>query len=338
MKAIQLRDGFGIDQLQMSEHAQPSPSPGKGEVLVKLEAVSLNYVDLLVIKGLLNPSLPLPYIPVCDGAVEQVGEGSTVFQVGDRVATVFMPDWLRGKPTSKMVAFDTRPGLGVTSGQLVEYKVFREHELIPSPDHLSTAEAATLPIAALTAWNALSYGNLQAGNTVLLHGTGGVSIFALQLAKAQGAKVIITSSNEDKLARAHRLGADLTIHSKNISNWDAIALDFTNGEGVDLVVEAVGGGNLQKSLHVLRMGGHISVMGLLDGFTTQIETIALLTKQATIKGMEVGSREDFAAMNGAIAAHKIHPAIDKQFSFEQTQLALEYVEQGLHFGKVVITL
>lgn len=338
MKVIQLRDDFGISHLQIVE--QPKPTPSTGEVLVKLEAVSLNYVDLLVVKGLLNPNLPLPYVPVCDGAgiVEQVGDHVSAFQVGDKVATTFIPNWLGGKPTPKTVDFSSRPGLGGVSGQLVNYKVFPENQLIKYPVNLSAIEAATLPIAGLTAWNAIRYGNLQAGDTVLLQGTGGVSIFALQFAKAHGARVIITSSSDEKLARVQQLGADFTINYKTTPNWEPIVQDFTNGEGVDLVVEAVGGENLQKSINVLRMGGHISIMGLLDGLETRINTLSLLGKQATIKGMEVGGTRDFEAMNRAIASNNIHPVIDKTFGFDQAQAAFEYLDKGLHFGKVAIAI
>lgn len=337
MKVMELRVGLGINNLQMTE--QPLPSPNRKEVLVKIEAASLNYVDLLVVKGLLDPNIPLPYIPVCDGAgvVESVGEDVTAFKPGDKVTTVFIPNWVNGKPTPKTVDFATRMGLGGVPGQLTEYKCFQENQLVKSPVNLSSTEASTLPIAGLTAWNALRYGNLQAGDTVLLHGTGGVSIFALQFAKAHGARVIITSSSDEKLTRTRQMGADLTINYKTTPDWETIINQFTDGEGVNLVVETVGGKNLQKSINVLRMGGHISIMGLLDTLETGINTLSFLVKQATLKGMEVGNTTDFEAMNKAIEANRIHPVIDKPFSFEQTQEAFEYLEKGLHFGKVVIT-
>ena len=338
MKVIELCGGFGISNLQMSE--RPKLSPAVGEVLVKIEGISLNYVDLLVVKGLLNPNLPFPYIPVCDGAgiVESVGKGITEFEPGDKVVTTFIPNWVSGVPTRKTVDFTTQPGLGGVPGQLTEYKIFRVNELVKSAVNLSHAEASTLPIAGLTAWNALQYGNLKAGNTVLLHGTGGVSLFALQFAKASGAQIIITSSSDEKLARAQQLGADLTINYKTTPNWEGIVIEFTGGEGADLVVEVVGGKNLQKSINALRMGGHISIMGLLDGFDTSINTLSLLSKQATIKGMQVGGTSDFESMNKAIAANNIHPVLDKIFSFDQTKQAFEYLDKGLQFGKVAITV
>ena len=338
MKAIALSSGFGINQLQVIE--QPDPTPARDEVLVKIEAVSLNSVDLLVVKGLLNPNLPLPYIPGCDGAgtVEQVGEGVTAFKPGDKVMTMFVPNWFDGKPTSEKTDNATRPGLGGVPGQLSKYRSFHTAQLIHSPANLSTLEASTLPIAALTAWNALRYGNLQAGETVLLHGTGGVSIFALQFAKARGAKVIITSSSDDKLERTRQLGADFLINYKNTPEWEPVVHQFTEGRGAELVLETVGGQNLQRSLNALCMGGHITIMGLLNGFDISLNALTLMKQQATIKGMEVGSTQDFTAMNQAIQTDDIHPVIDKVFSFEQTQQAFEYLEQGRHFGKVVIEL
>ncbi len=338
MKTIQLVDRFGIDNLKIIE--QPQSQPTEEQVLVKMEALSLNYVDLLVIKGLLNPDLPLPYIPVCDGAgvVEQVGEKVTAFKAGDKVATTFIPDWTDGKPTAQTTNYTTRQGLGNISGQLYQYKCFTINQIIHIPANLSMAEASTLPIAGLTAWNALKYGNLQADDTVLLHGTGGVSIFALQFAKAQGAKVIITSSSEEKLKRSQNLGADLLINYKTNPDLETSVLKMTDGKGVDVIVETVGGGNIGRSLKVLRMGGHIAVVGLLDGFEAKIDVLSLIHQQATIRGMEVGSKRDFEAMNQAIANQDIHPVIDRIFPFEQTKEAFEYLERGLHFGKVVITL
>jgi NADPH:quinone reductase-like Zn-dependent oxidoreductase len=338
VKAIKLRNSFGIENLQLTE--QPKPDPAKGEVLVKIEAVSLNYVDLLVVKGLLNPDLSLPYIPVCDGAgiVEQVGEAVTEFKPGDRVATTFIPDWLNGKPSPQTTNYKTRPGLGNISGQLCQYKCFLANQLIPIPSNLTAAEASTLPIAGLTAWNALNYGNLQKNNTILLHGTGGVSIFALQFAKARGARVIITSANENKLQKAKQLGADFTINYKSDPDWETTVQQMTEARGVDVIVETVGGRNIARSLKVLKMGGYISVVGLLDGFEAKINVLSLLHQHATIRGLEVGSNQDFAEMNRAIAADNIHPVIDKVFPFEQAQQAFEYLDKGLHFGKIAIAI
>ncbi len=337
MKAIALQQSFGIENLQLIE--QPQPSPTEDEVLVKLQAVSLNAVDLLVIKGALNPNLPLPFVPVADGAgvVEQVGAGVTGFAPGDTVTTTFIPDWISGEPTKQALDYATRQGIG-TPGQLSQYKVFKFNQLIKAPVNLSALEASTLPIAGLTAWNALQCATVQAGDTVLLHGTGGVSIFALQFAKALGARVIITSSSDDKLKRTQQLGADFLINYRSIPNWEETVQQLTENEGVDAVLETVGGTNLQRSLNVLRKGGHISIMGLLGGFETTLNALTLMEQHATIRGMEVGNTQDFAAMNRAIEAHDIHPVIDQVFTLEQTQAAFEYLEAGQHFGKIAIAL
>ena len=335
MKTIQLVD-FGIDRLEFIEQSQSEPT--EEQVLVKLEAVSLNYVDLLVIKGLLNSNLPLPYIPITDGAgiVERVGKKVTAFKPGDKVVTTFIPDWVDGQPTASKTDYQTRQGLGNIPGQLSQYKCFAVNQLMPIPGNLTTAEASTLPIAGLTAWNALKYANLQAGDTVLLHGTGGVSIFALQFAKTQGAKVIITSSSEEKLSKAQNLGADLVINYKSNSDWEITVHQMTEGKGVDVVIETVGGSNLGRSLNALRMGGHISVVGLLDGFNAEIDVLSLIHQQATIRGLEVGGTHQFKEMNRAIAALDLYPVIDRVFPIEQIKEALSYLENGSHFGKVVV--
>lgn len=337
MKTVQLVD-FGIDRLEVTE--QPDPHPTAEQVLVKIEAVSLNYVDLLVIKGLLNSDIPLPYIPITDGAgvVERVGEKVTAFKPGDKVVTTFIPDWIDDEPTAAKTDYQTRQGLGVLSGQLSQYKCFNKNQLILIPNNLTTTEASTLPIAGLTAWNTLNYANLQAGDTVLLHGTGGVSIFALQFAKARGAKVIITSSSQEKLNKARNLGADSIINYKTNSDWETTVREMSEGKGVDVVIETVGGSNLGRSLDALKMGGHISVVGLLDGFKAEIDVLQLIHQQATIRGLEVGSTHQFEEMNREIETKNIHPAIDRIFPLEQIQAALSYLESGSHFGKVVVSL
>lgn len=337
MKTIQLVD-FGINNLELIEQSQPELT--EKEVLVKIEAVSLNYVDLLVIKGLLNPDLSLPYIPITDaaGLVEQVGNKVTAFKPKDKVVTTFIPDWIDGEPTATKTDYQTRQGLGNLSGQLSQYKCFNENQLIRNPNNLTTVEASTLPIAGLTAWNALNYANLKPEDTVLLHGTGGVSIFALQFAKAKGAKVIITSSNEEKLKKARQLGADLTVNYKTNSNWETTIRQMTEGKGVDMIIETVGGRNLGRSLNALKMGGHISIVGLLDGFKSEIDVLSLIHQQATIRGLEVGGTHQFEEMNRAIEAWDLHPVIDRGFPLEEIQEALEYLGRGSHFGKVVVSL
>lgn len=210
--------------------------------------------------------------------------------------------------------------------------------MIKFPELLSFAEAATLPIAALTAWNALTYAKAKAGDTVLLHGTGGVSIFALQFAKAAGLNVIITSGNDEKLSRAKKLGADCLINYRQTQDWVIDVLDMTNGDGADVIVETVGGSNLNRSLEALRLDGHISVVGFLAGMQSQINLVSLNLKRAKINGLSVGNRQDFADMLKAISANKIKPVIDKSFSLEKTGDAFAYLQSGRHFGKIVIEL
>ena len=227
--------------------------------------------------------------------------------------------------------------MGVLSGQLSQYKCFNENQLISIPNNLTTVEASTLPIAGLTTWNALNYSDLTYRDTVLLHGTGGVSIFALQFAKATGARVIITSSSDEKLKKALQLGADSVINYKTNPNWETIVLQMTEEKGVDVIVETVGGSNLKRSLKALRMGGHISIVGLLDGFKSEIDVLSLIHQQATIRGLEVGGTHQFIEMNREIENQNLHPVIDRIFPLEQIQEALLYLEKGLHFGKVVVS-
>lgn len=338
MKSVVLKEGFGIDKLTLTH--VPTPDVGAGMILVKMKAASLNYVDLLLVKGQLNPNIRPPFIPISDGAgiVEAVGPDIKDFKPGDHVATTYIPEWIDGRYTSENSRFETRPGSGTSPGQLVEYKVFNKNELIKVPDSLSFAEASTLPIAALTAWNALAYGKVKAGDTVLLHGTGGVSIFALQFAKAVGARVIITSSDDKKLAKARELGADCLINYKQTPDWITDVFTMTDGEGADIVVETVGGSNLNKSLEALRLDGHISVVGFLAGVQSPINLISLNLKRAKINGLSVGSQQDFADMLKAVSANKIKPVIDRTFPLDQTAEAFSYLESGKHFGKIVIEL
>ena len=336
MKSIVLKDGFGIDKLTLTQ--APLPKVGPGMILVKMKAVSLNYVDLLLIKGQLNPNIRPPFIPVSDGVaiVEEVGPDIKDFKPGDRVATTYIPEWIDGRYTPQNSRFETRPGSGTSPGQLIEYKVLRKNELVKVPESLSFAESSTLPIAALTAWNALAYGKTKAGDTVLLHGTGGVSIFALQFAKAMGARTIITSSDDKKLAKARELGADCLINYKQTPDWISNVFTMTDGEGADVVVDTVGGSNLNKSLEALRLDGHISVVGFLDGVQSPINLISLNLKRAKINGLSVGSRQDFADMLKAISENKIQPVIDRTFPLDQTAEAFSYLESARHFGKIVI--
>ncbi len=334
MKAFEIQKEFGIDALTLTE--RPQPAPGPRQILMKIHAVSLNYRDLLVVKGLYNPKMPLPRIPVSDGAGEvvAVGEGASRVKVGDRVAGIFMQKWVDGDPTPAKA--QSALG-GVIDGLLAEYAVLDEEGVVLIPEHLSYEEAATLPCAAVTAWNALiTQGGLTAGDTVLVQGTGGVSIFALQFARLSGARVIATSSSNKKLDRVLQLGASDGINYKETPDWDKRVRELTGGAGVDHVVEVGGAGTLNQSLNAVRMGGTISLIGVLAGGSGEIRTTSILMKSVRVQGIFVGSRAMFEAMNRAITLHQLHPVIDRVFPFEETREALRYMESGAHFGKIVI--
>jgi NADPH:quinone reductase-like Zn-dependent oxidoreductase len=336
MKVYEIQNSFGLDSLTIAE--RPDPSPSYGQVLVKVGAVSLNYRDLMVVKGLYNPNIPLPLIPFSDGAGEvvAVGEGVTRVKVGDRVAGIFFQNWIAGKLTTAI----TNSALGgAIDGMLSEYVVLHEDGLVHVPAHLTDAEAATLPCAAVTAWNALFHsGSLKAGETILVQGTGGVSIFALQFAKIAGARVIATSSSDEKLEKVKQLGASETINYKQTPQWGKTAKELAGGEGVDLVVEVGGAGTLNESLQAVRIGGQISLIGVLGGVSGEISTVSILMKSVRVQGIYVGSREMFESMNQAIMLHQIKPAIDRTFPFSEAREALKYMESGSHFGKICIQM
>jgi NADPH:quinone reductase-like Zn-dependent oxidoreductase len=317
---------------------RPTPTPEAGEVLVKVRAISFNYRDLLVVKGLYNPKLKLPRIPVSDGAGEvvEVGEGVTAWKPGDRVAAIFMQNWLDGPPT----AAKSRGALGGDiDGMLAEYIVLKETGLVAIPEHLSFQEAATLPCAAVTAWNALSVGDIKPGSTVLIQGTGGVAIFALQLARLRGARVLGISSSDEKLERAYSLGLDAGLNYKESPEWDRWAMDETSGQGVDLVVEVGGIATLPRSLRALRIGGAIAQVGVLSGAADPVPfpIATVLHKRVHIQGIYVGSRKDFEDLNKAIALTHLRP-IGENFHWSQAREALARMEEASHFGKLVLTV
>lgn len=333
MKAFEIQN-FGLDFLTLREH--PDPRPGYGQVRIKLRAVSLNYRDLMVVKGLYNQNLPLPLIPLSDGVGEvvAVGEKVTRVKIGDRVAGIFFQKWLAGELTVEKA--NSALGGGI-EGMLAEYVVLHEDGVVRVPEHLTDEEAATLPCAAVTAWNALFHsGNLKAGETVLVQGTGGVSIFALQFALLAGARVIATSSSNEKLERVRQLGVTDTINYKQTPDWGKKVRELTAGDGVDYVVEVGGAGTLSESLRAVRYGGQISLIGVLTGGSGEINTASILMKNVRVQGIYVGSREMFETMNTAIALHKIHPICDRVFDFHQAPQALKYMETGSHFGKICI--
>jgi NADPH:quinone reductase-like Zn-dependent oxidoreductase len=335
MKVYEIRDRFGLDALTLAE--RPQPQPGPGEVLVRIKAASLNYRDLMVVKGVYNPKMPLPRIPVSDavGEVTALGPGVSRVKVGQRVAGIFMQKWVSGE----LDEAKARSALGgAIDGLLAEYAVLHEDGVVVPPEHLSDEEAATLPCAAVTAWHGLvTEGRVKAGDTVLLQGTGGVSIFALQFARLAGARTIITSSSDEKLERARKLGATETVNYKTTPEWGDRARELTGGRGVDHVVEVGGAGTLGQSLRAVRMGGQISMIGVLSG-GGQANPMPILMKNVRVQGIFVGSREMFEAMNRAIAAHGLRPVVDRVFPFAEAAEAFRHMERAGHFGKICIRM
>ncbi len=332
MKAYEIRD-FGIENLKAVE--RPVPEVGETQVLVRFHAASLNYRDLLMVTGRYNPKLKTPLIPLSDGAGEvvQVGSKVTIWKEGDRVTPIFMQGWIDGG----IEAEKARTTLGGDlDGVLAEFGVFDESGLVKIPGHLSYEEGATLPCAAVTAWNGLMVsGGLKEGETVLLMGTGGVSIFGLQFAKLAGAKTIIISSSDEKLGRADVLGADHLFNYKENPDWDEAALVYTARRGVDHVLEVGGAGTLGRSVHAVRMGGHIALIGVLaagEGF----DPTRILMNSIKLQGIFVGSRTMFEEMNRTISAEYLKPVVDKVFGFEEIHEALRFMESGSHFGKIVV--
>jgi NADPH:quinone reductase-like Zn-dependent oxidoreductase len=334
MKAVELRDSFGIDSLAVTE--RPDPRPGPGQVLLRMRAFSLNYRDLLVVKGQYNPKLRLPLIPLSDGVgeVAALGEGVTRVKVGGRVAGLFMQNWLAGELTD--TAARSSLGGGGMDGVLAEQVVLHEDGVVHVPAHLTDEEAATLPCAALTAWHALiTAGRLKPGDTVLTQGTGGVSLFAVQFARLAGARVIATSGSDAKLERVRQLGASDGINYKTTPDWEERVRELTGGTGVDHVIEVGGAGTLGKSLRAVRTGGTISLIGVLSG-GGQVNPVSILMKSVRVQGIYVGSREMFEAMNRAVALHRLRPVVDQVFRLEEVKDALRYLESGKHFGKVCL--
>lgn len=334
MKAYEIQE-FGIENLALVEREKPEPNAT--EVLVKFHAASLNYRDLMMVKGWYNPKLKMPLVPFSDGAGEvvAVGESVTKWKVGMRVMPIFMQDWIDGAVDFQKA----RTALGGDiDGVLREFGAFDESGLVEIPDHLSYEEAATLPCAAVTAYNALyCSGSLKPDDTVLLQGTGGVSIFALQFVSHFGAKTIITSSSDEKLKRAGELGANEFINYKTTEDWDKAVLDLTGKRGVDTIVEVGGAGTMKKSVASVKMGGYIAVIGVLSQ-GEGINPVSVLQKSIKMHGIFVGSRQMFEDMNRLISASSLKPVIDKTFAFEEAKDALKYMESGAHFGKIVITI
>ena len=328
---------FGIEHLR-PETLEP-PTPGPGEVVVDVKAVSLNHRDLMVVKGTYNPKLLAggePVTPVSDGAgvVSAVGEGVEGVSVGDWVVSHFVSGWTAGPFRAEYVHTSLgTPGPGLAA----ERVALPAHAVLPIPAGYDFAQAATLPIAALTAWSALvTEGHIETGQAVLTLGTGGVSIFAVLLAKAMEVKVIITSGSDEKRKRARQLGADHTINYRTTPDWDSAVLEMTGGVGVDLTIETGGAGTLERSMKATRAGGTVAFLEALTGLKAKSNFAHLLMKRLHLAGIYVDSRASFEAMNRFIQEHAIRPVIDRRFSFAELPEAMRYLESGAHLGKIVV--
>ncbi|WP_437961190.1 NAD(P)-dependent alcohol dehydrogenase [Sorangium sp. So ce119] len=335
MKAWVLEGGFGTDHLRPVE--LPVPEPKRGQVLVRIRAASVNYRDLMVVDGVFDPSLPMPLVPLSDGAGEVVatGEDARRLRVGDRVATLFQQKWLGGRPTPR-TTFEASLGYP-RGGVLAQYVVLDEDGLVVLPPSLTCEEGSTLPIAAVTAWQALHVdAPVRPGDTVLVLGTGGVAVFAVQLARASGARVIVASSSDEKLARARELGATDLINYRATPDWDARALELTGGVGVDVVVDIAG--DLRRSVRALRSGGQVSLVGLLANASPELDVVPMLMKRARVQGISVGSRDMFEDLLRAVALHRIRPVIHRVYPFEAAREAIEAQRRGEHVGKLVVAV
>ncbi|MFT3848974.1 MAG: NAD(P)-dependent alcohol dehydrogenase [Propionivibrio sp.] len=337
MKAYEIIAGTSVDAVRLIE--RPDPVARAGQVVIDLRACSLNFRDVINISGPQDGSAKTTgVVPLSDGAgvVAAVGEGVTRLKAGDRVAGAFMPDWISGPMTPEVQAGALG---GTVDGVLAERIVLPATGVVKIPDHLSFEEALTLPCAGVTAWYAQFIGgHILPGDTVLLLGTGGVSIFSLQFAKMAGARVVLTSSSDEKLERARALGADHVINYRRHPEWQNAVLDLTDGRGADHAIEVGGPDTLNRTLQAVRVGGSISLMGVLTGFTANLLTVAILHKNIKIQGTYVGSVSMFEAMNRAIALHRMKPVVNRVFSFDEAVDALKYLKSGDHFGKVVLTV
>jgi NADPH:quinone reductase-like Zn-dependent oxidoreductase len=333
MRTIEIRDHFSLDSLKVAERREPVPGPG--QVLLQMKAFSINYRDLLVVNGVGRWKPPLGRIPLSDGVgiVTAVGQGVSRVRVGNRVAPIFYPKWLEGRVAAeKMVA---ALGGAAADGVLAEYTLVDEASIVHVPAHLTDEEAATLPCAGVTAWSAVNqFEGIRPGDFVVVLGTGGVSIFALQFARLLGARVILTSSSDRKLARAKGLGAAAVTNYKTTPDWPRAVIELTGGVGADYVVDTVG--DLKEAIAAVRTGGTVAFVGLLVGMTAEVDLVTFMGKSARVQAVDVGSREMFEAMNRAIESHAMRPVVDRVFGFSELREALRYLREARHFGKVCL--
>ena len=339
MRAYRLEQFKTIDDLVLRD--EETPKPGRREVLVRVRASSLNYRDLAILHGSYPMSCATGHIPLSDGAGEvvEVGEGVKRFEAGSRVVNTFFPRWFGGRFQSSSISeqYGSEQYGSDSDGWLTEYKVVSEESLVAIPPHLSFEEAATLPCAAVTAWSALTGPRpIIAGDTVLTQGSGGVSLFAVQLAKLLGARVIATTSSSEKMAKLKSLGADDVIDYTATPDWDKEVRRLTNGQGVDRVIEVGGPGTLLKSIKSCAIGGEVTVIGFLANASEAVDFMSLFMGGVTLRRIAVGSRDDFENMNRAIAQHKLRPVIDSVFPFREAKAAWRHFDDRKHFGKVVI--
>ncbi|EMC0025026.1 zinc-dependent alcohol dehydrogenase family protein [Enterobacter cloacae] len=329
-------NALGRENLKLTQ--EPVPKPGPGEVRVRVNAVALNYRDKMVIEGMMPIPLSFPFTPASDmaGVVDSIGEGVTRFQPGARVISTFFPEWIDGRPQADARHLPYKTSGGYFPGMLAEYVIVNENGLVAAPETLDDVEASTLPCAGLTAWFALvERGNLRAGQSVLVQGTGGVAIFALQIAKALGAEVYVTSGSDEKLARAKKLGADRGINRLK-GDWAEALLTLTQDRGIDHIIETVGGENLQHSLRAVAVHGRISVIGVLAGSEITLSAGELLLKSPVIQGIGVGHRRALEEFVRAVEVTGLKPVIEQRYRFDQLEKALEHLDRGA-FGKIVLT-
>jgi len=335
MKVFQIQDDWGFDNLKLA--TRPDPKPGPGQVLLRVKASSLNYRDLLVPeRGYGSFTGTLPLVPVSDGVCEVIEAGPSVtrVKVGDRVCPCFQQGWIAGPPDLERL---TRTLGGPVDGTMAELMCLPDYGVVKVPAHLSDLEAATLPCAAVTAWSALvAHDALGPGSKVLVQGTGGVAIFALQFAKLLGAHVTVISSSDEKIARATALGADAAINYRSTPDWAKATREITGGRGFDHIVELGGEKTLPQSLVCIRPGGTLSMIGVLSGGTLSAQLGRIVTRQVRLQGISVGHRDSFEAMLRAVAQHELKPVVDRVFEFEALKEAMTYLKSGAHFGKICV--